>query len=100
MSQTLYQDNKYKIKKNGRGYVLINLQGEYENHGHFKSIGICFKLIQMIEEGIVPNSNFLREGAIRISIDNEYTNRVKTKLEKDKNKPKYININKGLPATK
>jgi hypothetical protein len=95
MSQLIYADDKYKILKNYSGYILINKKGEYENHGHFKKKGTCFTMIKLIEDLKVPKSDYLREAALRISTNDKYKRDIRIKIEKDKQKPNYVNINKG-----
>jgi len=96
MSKLIYADHKYKILKNYSGYVLINKKGDYENHGHFKKSDTCFLAMKLIEKKEVPESDYLREAALRISTCKKYKRNIRIKQEKDKEKPKYTNIQKGV----
>lgn len=49
-----------------------------------------------MDENIVPDSKYLRETVLRISLDDKYKEKVKNKIDKDRNKQQYININKGI----
>lgn len=95
ISSELYCDDKFKVVKSNNSYVLINRHGEYENHGHFKKYNTCLKLIQIMKKNIVPFNDYLRTSVLRISTDEKYIEKVKIKMEKDKEKEHYININKG-----
>lgn len=53
-------------------------------------------LIGLIEKGIVPDSPYLKETAQRISLNKKYIEKINLKIEKEKNKTHYININKGV----
>ena len=85
----------YKILKTSRSYIVKNVKGEYSNHGHFRRLKTCYLIIKLIQTQQVPKSKYLREAAIRISTDIDYINKVKRKIEKDRDKQKYINVNKG-----
>lgn len=85
----------YKILQNSRGYILINTKGGYENHGYMKKIGTCLLLIKLMEKKQVPYSKYLQEAALRISTDEKYKEKILIKQQKDKNKTRYVNVNKG-----
>lgn len=72
------------------------MNGRYENHGHVKKAKTAKMLIRLMKENKVPNSNYLRETVLRVSLDNKYKTKVKNKMAKDRDKQKYININKGI----
>lgn len=93
MAYTVYSDEKYTVKKNRDGFILCNNHGQYENHGHFKKFTTCMLLIRLMENDIVPDSTYLRESVLRISVDNKYIEKVQVKM--NKKKEKYINVNKG-----
>ena len=95
MSKVVYKDKDYKIVKCYSDYVLINRHGSYKNHGHFKSDKACKKLISLMKKKVVPYSKYFQGSVLRISLDKKYKDRVRRKQEKNKNKQKYININKG-----
>lgn len=85
----------YKIIQDSRGFVLINTEGEYENHGHLKKKKTCNLLIYLMERKIVPDSKYLRKTVLRVSTDEDYKDKVRRKIEKDQNRRYYINVNKG-----
>lgn len=89
--------DKFVIHKHSRYYTVINVGSEeYEKHGHFIKRRTAENIIRMITRKIIPKSCFLRESVIRLSTDEKYIETVSNKIEKDKQKPKFININKGV----
>ena len=95
MCRVADQVGDYKILKASRSYIVKNVKGEYSNHGHFRRLKTCYLIIKLIQTQQVPKSKYLSEAAIRISTDIDYINKVKRKIEKDRDKQKYINVNKG-----
>ena len=91
-----YKDDDYKIIKDSRGYVLINLNGEEKNHAHVQKSETCFLLIKLIARKIVPKSKYLQESAIRVTTDESYVEKILNKQAKNKDKEKYTNVNKGV----
>ncbi|HHY13472.1 MAG TPA: hypothetical protein GX526_02355 [Thermoanaerobacterales bacterium] len=79
-----------------RGYVVKNELGSYNKHGHFKKLKTCYTIIRLIQKGKVPKSKYLRISAVRLSTDKKYIDKVSRKIAKDKDKQRYININKGI----
>ncbi len=86
----------YKILKAQSGYVVTNIKASYKHHGHFKKLKTCYIIIKLIQRGQVPRSDYLRGSALRISIDDNYLEKIRHKIEKDKKRIRYININKGV----
>ncbi len=95
MCRVIDQVGDYKILKASRDYIVKNVRGDYSNHGHFKRLKTCYLIVDLIRKRQVPRGRYLRGTAIRISTDKNYVNKVKHKIQKDKDKQKYININKG-----
>ena len=96
MGRVIYFDGNYRIVERRYDYVLANTKGKYENHGHFAKEKDCHKMIGIINKKQVPYGSYMREAALRISTDEKYKADILHKIEKDKNKPKLIRINKGL----
>ena len=88
--------DKLKIINCGNYFTVINLKGEHENHAHVKRKSTAELLCKLIKRKRVPRSKYLRESAIRISIDINYVNKVKRKIEKDREKRRYCNSQKGV----
>ena len=87
--------DKFKIIQDSRGFVLINTEGERENHAHLKKQSTCHLLIRLIGKKIVPRSEYLRGSCLRLTTDEDYRNKILQKCEKDREKPVYFNANKG-----
>lgn len=49
-----------------------------------------------MDKRIVPDSSYLRETVLRISMNKKYKDKVLRKIQKDQDKQKYINVNKGI----
>jgi hypothetical protein len=90
----IYQDKDFKIINTCRNYVLVNKRGTKENHGHFKKPDTCHLMIKLIRKMEVPKSKYLQDAALRISINEDYKN----KIFKKRDKQHYVNINKGTRA--
>jgi hypothetical protein len=94
-SRVIFADDDYKILQRKGDFVLVNRHGDYENHGHFRKKKTCFLLMRLMREKKVPFSKYLQGSVLRISLDEDYKSKVKRRINKMKNKQKYININKG-----
>lgn len=80
-----------------RGHVIHNTKGDFtEYHGHIKKLGTCKLLFKLMDKRIVPDSSYLRETVLRISMNKKYKDKVIRKIQKDKDRQQYININKGM----
>lgn len=98
MGRLVYRHNEFIVIEDDYrpGHIIINTLGSYRNHGHVKHLGTCKKLLKLMDKKIVPDSEYLRETVLRISLDEDYKAKVLHKMEKDKQKPKYVNVNKGV----
>lgn len=91
---TIYCDDEYRIVKDKRGYVVINIKGEYENHSHVKKESTCYLLIKLVKRRVVPDSKYLMEAARRISLDKKYLDRIERRQQKEVHR--YFNVNNGV----
>ncbi|GEM_PF-1577587 len=98
MGKLLHRHNNYIIieEENNRGCILINTAGTYKNHGHIKRLETALMMIKLIERGIVPKSDYLRGTALRVSTNENYKQSILNRIEKDKNREHYVNINKCI----
>lgn len=98
MGKLLHRHNQYIVieEENNRGVVLINTEGKYRNHGHLKTLKTAKMMINLIERQIVPDSNYLRGTALRVSLDEDYKDKILRRIERDRDKQYYINVNKGI----
>lgn len=87
----------YKILRFKRYYLVANTEGEYKNHTHIKvrsrtgerEYRICKWLIHMLDNELIPDSNYLLESAIRLTLNEQYKEQL-LKV-KDRRKQKYLN---------
>lgn len=96
MSRVVGVINEYKILQNERDYIVVNTNGKYENHGHFKKLSTCYVMVRLIRKNTIPKSPYLIEVARRITIDPKYKETLTHKLKKLKRKQIYYNSNKGV----
>lgn len=96
MAKIVYVKDEYVIRETNDGYILINTRGEYENHGHIKKLNTAKSIIWLMKKKTVPRSDYLRGTVLRVSLDRDYKQKVLNKIQKDKEKGFYININKGI----
>jgi len=88
--------DKLKIINCGGYYTIVNLNGVYDNHCHIKKYKTAKMLVNLIMNKRVPKSKYLRESAMRVTIDKKYIEKIEIKEEKDRNRQHYINVNKGV----
>lgn len=102
MGKIVYHKGNYIITEehSKRGYIVINTEGTYLSHAHIKKLSTCKMLISLIEKEVVPDSAFLRVSALRLSTSEKYTEKIYRKIEKQKDKQQYFNVNKGPKGVK
>jgi len=89
----------FEIKKVSDGCILINHKMKFlekSGHTHIYTHDTCESLINMICNHTVPTSHYLRESASRISRDTKYLLMISIKIEKDRQKLKFVNVNNGV----
>lgn len=95
----MYRKGEFVVKKSRRGWVIVNEDGEYENHSHFTySYGATIKCIELTRKKKVPRSEYMIIACKRLTNDVNYIERLDRALElaeARKQKGYYININKG-----
>lgn len=87
---------RFNIIDCGKYFTVTNVNGTYDNHAHVKTKRTAKALVNIMTKKQMPYSDYLRKSAIRITTDDKYKERILNKIEKDKSKQKYININKGV----
>lgn len=90
-------DSNYCIKKSKRAYVVINLNGDYKNHSHFKNAESAKKCIYLTKNKIVPKSFYMMVACIRLSTDELYIKKIQRvkEVKENKQKIKYKNRKKS-----
>lgn len=96
MSRVVGVINEYKILQNQRDYIVVNTEGNYKNHGHFKKLSTCYVIIRLLQRKTIPNKPFMIEAARRITTDSKYREALTTKQKKNKQRQYYFNSNKGV----
>ena len=96
MGRIIYINDPYRVRIDRRGYKLFNYTDEDNYHGHLKSLKTCMDLICMMNKNVVPDKPKLRECVLRVTRDDKYKENVLRKIEKDREKPDYFNVNKGV----
>ena len=65
-------------------------------HTHLDNYETCEAIINWVCNHKVPYNDYLRESAKRVSRDEKYIMLIEIKEEKDRNKVKYCNVNRGV----
>ena len=91
MSKLIEVVKGYKIIQGALDFIVVNTAGEYRNHGHFKKLSTCYRIIRLIEKRTVPRSEYLIESARRITTDPKYLQALINKQEKNRNRQYYYN---------
>jgi len=86
----------YRIQKGSRDYIVSNINGTYENHGHFQKLSTCYTLIRLMRKKTIPRSTYLLEAARRITTDSKYREVLTIKQKKNKQRQRYFNPSKGV----
>ena len=69
----------FYIRQDKAGWVIIRVNGHYEQHAHIKSMAGCQQLLRLIEMGLEPKSDWLQQSARRLLTDEEYQRLKRTK---------------------
>ena len=96
MSRVVGVIDEYRILQTSKDYIVINTNGKYENHGHFKKLSTCYVIIRLMKRKTIPNKPFMLEAARRITIDEKYKEVLTNKQKKNKQRQYYFNLNKGV----
>lgn len=81
---------EFRVIRTKKDYIVARVDGEYKQHSHHHNRNACYKLISILQKGVMPKSNYLKISASRLLTDEELS-----KLTV-KDKPYYINVNKGV----
>ncbi|MCY6957219.1 hypothetical protein [Clostridium brassicae] len=96
----ILKDSSYLIKKSKRGYIVINLEGYYKNHSHFKNIEAAKKCIYLTKNRIIPKSFYMMVACLRLSTDELYIKKIQKLKWIKENKQKIKYRNKKISAKK
>ena len=84
------------IKDCGKYHTVANIKKKGINHTHVTKERTAKMLCELVRDKKIPDSDYLRESCIRLTTDEKYIEEINIKREKDRQKPKYINVNKGV----
>lgn len=97
VGKLVYRNEEFIVTESRRGHVIINTNGIFsDNHGHVKKLSTCEMLIKLIHKEVVPDSDYLRKTALRISLNQKYKEKILNKIAKDGNRQYYFNPSKGM----
>ena len=96
MAKYIDQIGQYQIRQTNKDFIVKNLKGEYENHGHFKKLSTCYVIIRLLRRKTIPKKPYMIEAAKRITTDNKYKRDLINKQKKNKQRQHYFNPNKGV----
>ncbi len=88
--------DKLHIIDCGKYCVVSNMQGSYDNHTHIKKYKTAEVFVKLVRAKEIPRSDYLRESAKRVTLDDKYIEAIEHKQDKDRQKSKYYNVNKGV----
>lgn len=97
----IYEKANYKILMVRGKYIIHNTSKPFEiGHTHLKSYRMAKGMVDYCINKQIPNvtNNYLIISAIRLSDDEEYTERLYKVLElrRERAKNRYYNVNKGV----
>lgn len=78
MSRVVFHHRRFKVLQIGQSsYVIVRKNtSNYSEHSHLSSLQGAIQLIKLIDHGLMPNSDYLKESARRILKEKEF-NRLK-----------------------
>ena len=96
MGRVIYQYKEYAVRMTEKDYKVFLKEDENNHHGHMQKIEHCQDLINMICKEKVPTNTYWRECARRVAKEGKYKDLLERKAERDRDRPPYRNINKGV----
>lgn len=92
----VYKKKEFIIFPSKTGYIALNFDGEFkENHTHLKSFKAAKKAIDLVIKKKIPRSNsfYYLNSCKRLSLDQEYKDKITEliKVKKQKGKQVYRN---------
>lgn len=79
MSRVVFYHRRFKVLQIGQSsYVIVRkYSSSYNEHSHLSSLQGAIQLIRLIDHGLMPDSDYLKESARRILKEKEF-NRLKS----------------------
>lgn len=88
--------DKFNIIDCGTYFTITNINGSYSNHCHVDTKDTAEMLVRLMRKKRVPRSHYLRQSAMRVTLDNKYKIEIELKIMKDRDKIRYYNVNRGV----
>lgn len=75
MSRVVFYHKKFKVLQIGKSsYVIVRKNTtNYSQHSHLSSLNGAMRLIKLLDEGLLPQSEYLKESARRLLKEQEFT---------------------------
>jgi hypothetical protein len=75
MSRVVFYHRRFKVLQIGKSsYVVIRKNTpNYSEHSHLSSLHGAISLIRLLDHGLMPHSDYLRESARRLLRDKEFS---------------------------
>lgn len=75
MSRVVFYHKKFKVLQIGKSsYVIVRKNTtNYSQHSHLSSLNGAIRLIKLLDEGLLPQSEYLKESARRLLKEQEFT---------------------------
>ena len=75
MSRVVFYHRRFKVLQIGKSsYVVVRKNTpNYSEHSHLSSLHGAISLIRLLDHGLMPHSDYLRESARRLLRDKEFS---------------------------
>lgn len=83
MGRVIYIESEYRIIKiSANSFIVVNTKGHQGMHAHMAKRSTCQKLIKLVRSKQVPDSDYLKGSALRISTDIKYKQHIMAAINK------------------
>lgn len=73
---------RFTIKRTSHDYVVIRVNGEYEQHSHFRSKSGARKIIELLQHNKMPTKKYFITAAKRLLTEEEFNQLQGSKKQK------------------
>lgn len=95
--EQIYKKNEFIIFPFKSGYIVFNFNGEFkQNHTHLRNYKACKKAIDYVIKKKIPRSNsfYYLNSLKRLSLDQDYKDKITSLIKVKKSKGKQIYRNR------
>lgn len=82
MGKELYVINEFQVLKLKKGYMVRNLEGNYNKHTHLPKEQTCKLVIELVQKQAIPKKEYLIKSCIKITNDEKYIKSLNAALNK------------------